>query len=145
MAEETDKVRLEPYLYFNGNAKEAIDYYVKLFNAEIKYLGKYCETPMTVPDHWKEKVFHASIAFNGVMIVFSDVEDSSKPVQFGQNSQLSIYWNSLEKASSVFDRLKEEGAVITPLERQFWGAYNGSVKDKFGVIWIFSYRPTESV
>jgi PhnB protein len=144
MTEVADKIRLEPYLYFNGNAQEAIDYYVMLFNAEVKYLGKYSETPVNVPDHWKDKVFHASITFDGVMIMFSDVENPAKPAQFGQNSQLSIYWNSLEKCTDIFDRLKQEGTVLIPLEKQFWGAYNGSVMDKFGVIWIFSYRPTVS-
>jgi PhnB protein len=143
MKSTEEKVRLEPYLYFNGNAKEAIDFYVEVLHANVVYLGYYNECPMKTPDHWKDKVFHATITFgNGAMIMFSDVENPNEPIQVGNNSQLSIYTTNFEQAEVYFKKMQSGGGkVIIPLEKQFWGAFSGSVLDKFGVTWIFSFRP----
>jgi PhnB protein len=63
-------------------------------------------------------------------------------------SRVSMYLNfpcnteeadSREEADALFDALADGGTVEMPMQDMFWGAYDGSLKDRFGVLWMVNH------
>jgi PhnB protein len=67
------------------------------------------------------------------------LESMGHPVTMGNNFYISISPDSKQEAERLFNGLSEGGKVEMPLSDQFWGAYYGSCRDKFGVGWMINY------
>lgn len=133
------KVTLNPYLYFNGNAREALHFYKDIFDGTIGMISTFENAPPPSPiaEDWKDKIMHASLTFDGCEIMFSDVPHKDK-FHPGENVHLSVFIEDTERVQSTFQAMSEGGEVTMPLADQFWGHSFGSLKDKFGVQWMFS-------
>src|SRR5690242_10320940 len=89
------KFSIYPYLYFPGNSSEAIDFYVKVFNAKVPIRQTYGNCPGGAPsEEVKDKILHASIQFDGNIIMISDA-CFSEAATFGNAVQLSILMDDL--------------------------------------------------
>lgn len=129
-------MKLVPYVFFNGNAEEALKFYEEIFDGEITQLGRYGESPMPCPDEQKDKIMHARLVFDGNLIMMSDAMQGD-PVSTG-NMQLSLDVDDEARLDKVFEKMSEGGNVTMPLANQFWGAKFGMLVDKFGVSWMFN-------
>jgi len=58
-------------------------------------------------------------------------------VNFGNNVYISLHPDTREETKRLFDSLSEGGKVEMELQDMFWGDYYGSLRDKFGVQWMF--------
>ena len=58
----------------------------------------------------------------------------------GNNIYLSINTDSKDEADNIFNGLSDGGNVEMPLQDTFWGAYYGSFKDKYGILWMINYE-----
>ena len=130
---------LVPYLYFNGEAEEVLNYYKDAFDGEIIVLNRYADSPMQVNDDWKNKIIHARLKFGDNIIMISDSHKGQLASKEG-NIQLSVEVDDENKMKKVFDKLAEGGKVTMPLAKQFWGATFGMLQDKFGVNWMFNHE-----
>ena len=70
-------MKLNPYLHFNGNCKDAFDYYVKHLGAKVVMSMTYAEAP-ELPQgpcspEAKEKIMHARLDLAGNILMGSDV------------------------------------------------------------------------
>lgn len=130
-------MKLTPYLYFSGNAEEALNFYEEVLGGKIEMLSRYADSPMPCDDDWKAKIMHARLVFNDNTIMISD---SFKGGEVGMdgNVQLNIEIDDVEALEIVFNKIAIGGKVIMPLQPQFWGAIFGMLKDKFGVRWMFN-------
>ena len=131
------KTTLFPYLYFKGNAGEAIDFYVKNLNAKIEAKIPFSQGPPVAEDK-KHCIMHCYLSFagNGIMISDDIGKDGIEPeTVVGSNVQLNINMDDAAELKTVFDGLSEGGKIVMPLEHQFWGATYGKFVDKFGITW----------
>ncbi|MDB5221659.1 MAG: hypothetical protein JWN83_326 [Chitinophagaceae bacterium] len=126
-----------PYLYFEGQAEEALNFYKNVFNGEIGMTSRYGEAPMPVDEDWKNKLMHARLKFGNSEIYLSDGPKDYKSPK-GGNIQLSVDVPDENKIEEVFNKLSEGGQVTMPLAKQFWGAKFGMLKDKFGIGWMLN-------
>lgn len=67
------------------------------------------------------------------------------PFVAGNNISLAIVNKDLDKINTYFNQLKEGGTVVMELQETFWSKCYGSLKDKFGIEWLFNYDNGESV
>src|SRR5215212_9222755 len=132
-------MKLNPYLHFSGNAEEVLNFYKDVFRGEIIRISRYGDGPMQVDEDWKNKVMHASLKFGESLIMISDGPKGYKSSTDG-NIQLSVDVDDESKMDEVFNKLAEGGTVTMPLQKQFWGAKFGMLKDKFGVGWMFNHE-----
>jgi PhnB protein len=132
-------MKLIPYIHYEGTAEEALKFYVSVLGGEIITLQRYGDAPVRSDDDYKQKIMHARFVFDGNLLMISDVFKGDK-VSTNGNIHLSVDVPEEEKITGVFNKMAEGGTVVMPLEKQFWGAMFGMVKDKFGVTWMFNHE-----
>ena len=132
-------MRIEPYLFFNGRAEEAIEFYKRVLGAEQQMLMRFKDSPEPIPADKvapgsENKVMHASLKIGDSIVMISDGMASGK-TEF-KGFDLSISVRKEADADRIFAALAEGGAVQMPLGKTFWAPKFGMVADKFGVHWM---------
>ncbi|MBA2939952.1 VOC family protein [Paenibacillus sp. CGMCC 1.16610] len=139
---------LDFYLNFNGNCREAVEYYAEVFGAEQPKIMTFGDTPSDpaypLPEEAKSMVMHARLTISGSTVMFSDVFPGM-PFVAGNNISLSMVSKDIEEIKSAFHKLKEGGKVGMELQETFWSKCYGSLEDKFGIQWQFNYDNGEVV
>ncbi len=125
---------LEPYLYFNGNCREAMTFYQHVFDAEAPYIMTYADAQMDGAEVDVSKVMHASIRLGEVNLMASD--DPAGEVRAGNAIYLNYATYDNAEAQRIWDRMVEAGAEIEmPLKPEFFAELFGSLKDPYGITW----------
>ena len=132
---------LQVYINFDGNCREAVEYYSKVFKTdkpEIMTFGDAPEDPgFSLPEESKNLVMHTQLIISGDIVMFSDTFPGM-PLVKGNNISLTVVTNDMDEITEAFNHLKAEGKVEMDLQETFWSKYYGSVVDKYGIIWQFS-------
>ena len=127
---------LSPYLVFNGNCKEAMEFYHTAMGGEVELhtFGEY-NMPGTA-DEMKDKIMHAMIKNDSLSFMGSDAVSSDYII--GNNISLSIAGTDGERLKKLWEGLSEGGKVTMPLAKQVWGDEFGMFTDKFGMNWMIN-------
>lgn len=136
--------KLNPYLNFDGKAEEAFNFYKSVFGGEFKDgIHRMSEAPGTekLSDDEKNRVMHIALPIGSDLLMASDIIPSMghKLVE-GNNNYVSLFPDSKEEATRLFNGLSAGGSIEMPLEHTFWNAYFGSFTDKFGIHWMVNYE-----
>src|SRR6266576_4608665 len=139
MSTSKDNRAIQPYLFFNGNCEQAIEFYRKALGAEVEMMMRFKESPEppppgAVPPGSENKIMHASFRIGQTTVLASD-GDSSDKASF-QGFSLSLAVPSEPEADRVFNALAEGGQVKLPLTKTFFSPRFGMVEDRFGVGWM---------
>ena len=129
-------MNISPYLQLNGGAKEAIEFYKEVFQAEVLGVSTYCEMPDD-PDYVlskeaKQLIAHATLKIGSFTIMLADTFPG-QPSQEGNMVSVFLEFNSVDKAHHVFESLRDGGDVEMPLMETVFSPAYGVIKDKFGV------------
>ncbi|HZK06494.1 MAG TPA: VOC family protein [Actinomycetaceae bacterium] len=130
-------IRLNAYLNFPGNTREALTWYHSIFGGELQF-NTFGEIGAVPADHeYAEKIMHGSIR-GPVSIFAADNLEGLSPVQLkeGNSISLAIMGDEEERIRRWFDTLAEGGTVTAELEKQVWGDLYGEVTDRFGINWM---------
>ena len=134
--------RLNPYITFDGQAREAMDFYRDVFGGTLNASTFGELGGATGPD--AEKIMHSQLETDlGFTLMASD---SPPEVGFqpGTNVAVSLSGDDGDALRSYWDRLSEGGNVTVPLEKQVWGDEFGSVVDRFGIIWLVNISQSQA-
>lgn len=126
-----------PYLNFDGNGSEALQFYCKALDGKIVFQQSFGESPMAehTPDNYKDKLMHASFECSAGHFMASDSPPGFQ-TKSGNNITLSLHYDSVAEAEKYFNALAEGGTVIMPLQETFWAERFGMLTDKYGFIWM---------
>jgi PhnB protein len=132
-----------PYLYFDGQAGDAMRMYQKVLGGELKML-RYSDAPAgsgsPVPGCEPSdaaRVMHAMLKFEGGMLMASDAPNSAMAERMGGMS-VSVIYPAAAKAREVFEGLAAGGTVRMPFGNTFWADGFGVLVDRFGAPWMVS-------
>jgi len=136
---------VQPYLFFNGNCEQAVEFYRKALGAEVEMMMRYKESPEPpkpgmVPPGYENKIMHTSFRIGQTTLMASDGCHTEK-ANF-QGFTLSLAVASEAEADRFFAALSEGGQVRMPLSKTFWSPRFGMLEDRFGVGWMISVAPT---
>jgi PhnB protein len=127
------------YLLFNRNCLEALETYEKAFGAKITEIQKYGDMPpnpaFTISDSDKDLVLHARLQLDGMEIMCADSSGKSKS---GDNMYVSITTKDESLVQKAWNILKQDGEIYMDLEPAFFATLHGSLRDKFGINWMFT-------
>lgn len=134
------------YLTLDGNCREAVEFYAKVFNVEVPQIMTFGEGPKNpdypMPEEAKDRVMHARLTINGSDVMFSD-NWPGQPYVEGNNITLAFVSDDVEAIRSAYEGLQEGGTVELELQETFWSKSYGQVKDKFGIGWQLSHESKE--
>lgn len=141
--------RIFPYLNFDGQGREAADFYAEVLDAELSGIVTYGEAHGSdmdmgdFPENAKDMVMNAEIILkNGQSFMISDVPPGmGMPFRKGNNVSLTITPDDKEEARTIFGKLADGGEIAMELQETFWSPLYGSVTDRFGIEWQISVEP----
>jgi PhnB protein len=137
-------VKTHSYLNFAGNAEEAFTFYKSVFGGEFSSVVRFKDMPMEgieIPAGDADKIMHIALPLGGdSLLMASDaLESLGQQVVQGNNVYISLHPDSREEADRIFTALSQGADIEMPIADQIWGDYYGSLKDKFGVMWMVNY------
>ncbi len=135
--------RVSTYLNFPGKTEEALHFYRSVFRTEFAGpIARFHEAPAhpehPLSDADNQLVLHIELPIlGGHMLMGTDaVESMGMRVTTGNNVHLNLEPDTRDEARRLFDALAEGGNISMPLQDMFWGAYFGSLTDRYGINWM---------
>jgi PhnB protein len=128
-------------LLFDGQAEEAFTFYKSVFGGEFSNVQRLKDMPSPTPITGEagEKILHMSYPIGSAILMGMDMPERAGTVDMGNNFMVTVDTGSEEETERFFNGLVEGGIPMMPVAHQFWGAYFGMLKDKFGIQWMLSY------
>lgn len=130
-------IRLNPYISFRDEARDAMEFYHSVFGGELTVLT-FADFEMSTDPSESEKVMHSMLeADHGMTLMASDTPSS---MEFTPGTSYSISLSGDDDAllRGYWVRLSEGGTVLEPLEQAPWGDLFGMCIDRFGTHWMVS-------
>lgn len=138
---------IKAYMNFNGNCREAVDYYAKVFGDKSPRIMLFGDMPsgdgFPITEDTKNLVMHAEVKVLDTSIMFSDCPPGM-PLTMGNNITLTIVSKDIEEIKSLFGKMKEGSKIMMDLQETFWSKCYGYLIDKFGIGWQLSYESEEA-
>lgn len=137
--------KINVYLNFPGNAEEAFGFYRSIFGGDFASVVRFKDMPMDgtgVPRDAEEMMMHMALPIGDDLLMASDAPRSmGQNVAFGNHAYISVHPDTREEADRIFNGLSAGGEVEMPIADQVWGDHYGSLKDRFGVMWMVNFSP----
>ena len=129
--------RLNPYLTFSGNAREAMEFYRDVLGGELT-ISTFAEGGMADDPANADKVMHAQLENESGFTLMASDAPAGTPAQPMSGVQISLSGDAGSDAelSGYFERLGAAGTVVEPLVQAPWGDKFGMVTDPYGVLWM---------
>lgn len=135
--------RLNPYLSFKDNAREAMEFYRSVFGGKLD-ISTFKETPGAGDPSEGDKVMHAMLETpNGLVIMASDTPNR---MEYREGSSISISLSGDDDAElrDYYEKLKQGGAETMPMAKAPWGDVFGMVRDRYGIDWLVNISQAAS-
>ncbi|MFF7451709.1 MULTISPECIES: VOC family protein [unclassified Streptomyces] len=126
--------RLNPYLSFDGDARQAMEFYEQVFGGTLTLhtfgsLGQ-PDTPEA------DKIMHGMLeTTSGFTLMGADTPPGMEHTP-GTNFSVSVSGDDDAELRGYWEKLSADGTVSVPLERQMWGDVFGMCTDRFGIPWM---------
>jgi PhnB protein len=138
--------RINPYIYFNGNAEEAFTFYKSVFGGAFAKLVRYKDLSSPehpIADNDANRVMHIALPIGKSNVLMgSDVMEVMGRITENDNrNTIAISAESREEADKLFNGLSAGGKVEMPMADGPWGAYFGMFADQYGVQWMVDFTP----
>jgi len=125
--------RLNPYLRFDGTARQAMEFYQSVFGGELK-INTFGEFGMQDSPQ-ADQIMHAQLETDAGYTLMASDTPPGMPYNPGDTVTISLSGDE-ESLKTYFAALAEGGKIGTPLEKQMWGDEYGDLVDKYGVSWM---------
>ena len=128
---------LIPYLSFDGDCREAFEFYADALGGEIQALMTWGDSPMAGEEGGApaDAIMHACLAVNGQYLMGSDAFEGC-PYEGARGMQVNINVETPEQAERVFTAISAGGQVTMELQETFWARRFGALVDRYGVPWM---------
>jgi PhnB protein len=134
--------QLNPYLNFNGNARQAMEFYANVFGGTLT-LNPFSQFGMQdSPD--ADRIMHSALETDaGYSIMAADITSdmAERPMS---GFSVSLSGDDADALRGYFEQLAGSGAVTMPLQKQVWGDEFGMCVDGFGVSWLVNISEPEA-
>lgn len=129
-------MRLIPYLSFDGQCREAFDFYAAALGGRLPGPPMtYGESPMCgeMPPESRHLVMHVQLEVDGATLMGAD---GPPPHGARGNTCINVDEPTVEEAERVFAALSEGGQVQMPIAETFWAERWGALTDRYGKPWM---------
>jgi PhnB protein len=134
--------QLNPYLNFNGNARQAMEFYASVFGGNLS-LNTFAQFGAAdSPD--AERIMHGMLETDaGYTIMGADITSDMEYHPMAGFS-VSLSGDDADVLRGYWEKLSASGATTMPMEKQVWGDEFGMCADGFGVSWLVNITQPEA-
>jgi PhnB protein len=128
-------------LSFQGQCREAFEFYAKVLGGKITAANTYAEAPPGMPitdEKYKSWLMHCWLDVGDQSLMGADMDVAWAPnIEKPKNGfDVTLHAQDKTEARRWFDALSAGGRVIMPFEETFWSPGYGALVDKFGIPWM---------
>jgi PhnB protein len=120
--------RLNPYISFAGNARQAMEFYKRVFGGTL--------TLSTFGEFGAQDSPEADKIMHGMLETDSGFTLMGADTPPGNNLAVSLSGDDGDELRGYWEKLSDGGTVSVPLEKQMWGDEFGMCVDQFGIAWL---------
>ena len=130
-------VRLNAYLHFQSNAREAMEFYRDVLGGELSVMT-FADGGAPHDPADAEKVMHAQLETEDGQTLMAADSPTGQPTGGAGFSgvSMSLSGDDHGRLSGYWERLLQGATVLQPLETAAWGDSFGMLADRFGVTWF---------
>lgn len=134
-------VTLDPYLFFKGNCREAMEFYKNIFGGDLT-IQTYADVKAPAPEGLKDdSIMHAMLDGGHIKLMASDTAMASDKAA---KISLSLGGSDETTLTNMFNGLCQDVTPFQALKKEFWGDIFGSVTDKYNLEWMVNItQPAE--
>jgi predicted 3-demethylubiquinone-9 3-methyltransferase (glyoxalase superfamily) len=126
--------KITPFLWFDDNAEEAMNFYVSLFeNSRVVNIFRYPDEPLDIPMQGMEgKVLTGEFEIDGQQFM---ALDGGPQFQFTPGISFLVYCRTEDEIDRLFEQLSAGGDVMMPLQQYPFAEKFAWVQDRYGLTW----------
>ncbi len=129
------QTKLNPYLSFRDNTREAMAFYQTVFGGKLT-MATFKDLHASQDASEDDMIMHSELeAENGLTFMASDTPGRME-YRAGTNFSMSLSGDNEAELRGYFEQLSAGGTITMPLEKAPWGDTFGMLTDKFGVAWL---------
>ena len=134
--------KLNPYVSFAGNAREAMEFYRDVFGGELttNTFGEYGDPSAPEAD----QIMHSQLETDAGFTLMAADTPPGMELHPGDNVSISLSGDDGDLLRGYWEKLSSNGTVSMPLEKQMWGDEFGMCQDQFGLTWLVNIADTSS-
>lgn len=134
--------RLNPYVSFRGDARQAMEFYKNVFGGTltVSTFGEFGDPSAPEAD----QIMHGQLETDsGFTLMGADVPPGMEHNP-GDTITISLSGDDVDELRGYWAQLAEGGTVTVPLEKQMWGDEYGACVDRFGISWMVNISAPEA-
>jgi PhnB protein len=134
--------RLNPYIGFDGDARQAMEFYQQVFGGDLR-MNTFAEFGQAdSPD--ANKIMHAQLETTAGYTLMASDAPTGMPIDSGSRISVSLSGEDADELRGYWEKLSDGGNVTMPLEKQMWGDEFGMCTDRFGINWLVNISQPQS-
>jgi PhnB protein len=135
--------KLNPYLSFRDNARDAMEFYRSVFGGELT-TSTFAEFQASQDPAEQDKVMHAQLVTDAGLTLMASDTPNGMDYTPGNNYSVSLSGDDESELRGYWDRLADGGTITMPLDKAPWGDSFGMCVDKYGVSWLVNISGADS-
>jgi PhnB protein len=134
--------RLNPYISFGGNARQAMEFYQSVFGGELNLntFGEYG----AADDPAADNIMHGFLETPAGFTLMGADTPPGTDYNPGNNMAVSLSGEDGDELRGYWEKLSSGGTVSVPLEKQMWGDEFGMCVDQFGTAWMVNIGQSQT-
>jgi PhnB protein len=134
--------RLNPYISFTDNARQALEFYKGVFGGTLALstFGEFGAKDAPEAD----LIMHGMLTTDGGFTLMAADTPPGMEHNPGTNIAVSLSGDDGDGLRGYWEKLSDGGTVSVPLEKQMWGDEFGACEDRFGIPWLVNIGQPEA-
>jgi PhnB protein len=134
--------RLNPYISFPGTARQAMEFYQRVFGGALTMntFGEFGAQDSPQADN----IMHGQLETDSGFTLMGADHPPGEEHQPGNNITISLSGDDADLLRGYWEQLSAGGTVTVPLEKQMWGDEFGACVDQFGAPWLVNISQPQS-
>jgi PhnB protein len=132
---KTNQMKLNTYVNYNGNCREAFQFYEELLGGKITSMSTFNDMPdksNITGKNWEEKILHAQIEIGNGILMGADIPNA-EPMR---SAYLTLSIPDADEVERIYSLLSNEGQIFMKMQNTFFASRFAMLRDKFGTSWM---------
>ncbi len=132
---ESNKLKLNTYVNYKGNCREAFQFYEKHLGGKITMISTFNDIPdkSHMPgENWEDKILHAQIEIGDGVLMGADIPNA-EPMR---SAYITLSVSDEDETERIYNLLSDGGQIFIKMDKTFFASKFAMFRDKFGTSWM---------